>query len=233
MDGAVLAVPRIKPDTFAVELPGGRLDVAEIRLAGSPRGAVVVGCEAGRLAGDAPEVMNRLAEHGYASLAADLSADGPTDGELVARVGALLSTLTDQGWSYEQIGVIGYGFGGRVAFLAAEAFELGAAVSVSPRATNSVRTDPAAASLRTPWLGLFGEGEHDGNARSPSPAELCADLGTSSAAHTSIVTYPTVGDFYRDSAAPAVHAAAFDSWQRTVEWLNLRVAPRPTPLFQA
>ncbi|MGW1785649.1 dienelactone hydrolase family protein [Streptomyces sp. NPDC002143] len=174
--------------------------------------------------------MNRLAEHGYASIAADLSAGGPTDGELVAGAGALLSTLVGQGWSYDQVGVIGYGFGGRVAFLAATAFELGASVSVSPRAADSVRTDPAAASLRTPWLGLFGES--DGCAEDPSPSELGAELGATSPAHTSIMTYPA-GDFYRDSTDPARHAAAFDSWQRTVEWLNRRVAPRPTPLALA
>ncbi|MFI5880379.1 dienelactone hydrolase family protein [Streptomyces sp. NPDC051554] len=207
-------------------MPGGRLEVAEIRLGGSPRGVVVVGCEAGGMDRDAADVMNRLAEHGYASIAADLSARGSSDGELVTGVGSLLSTLADQGWSHEQVGVIGYGFGGRVAFLAATAFELGASVSVSPRARDSVRTGLAAAAPRTPWLGLFGECG-DG-ALDPTPTELRAAW----AAHTAIVTYP-VGDFYRDSADPAVHAAAFDSWQRTVEWLNLRVAPRPTPLALA
>ena len=49
-------------------------------------------------------------------------------------------------------------------------------------------------------------------------------------AFTQLVVYPGVGpDFHRDAAPALVHAAAFDCWQRVVEWLNVRVSPRPTP----
>jgi carboxymethylenebutenolidase len=49
-----------------------------------------------------------------------------------------------------------------------------------------------------------------------------------------VVTYPGVSrTYYRDSYEAAAHAAAFDTWQRVVEWLNRRVVPRSTPLAEA
>jgi carboxymethylenebutenolidase len=217
MEGVMnTAIPRIRPDSLGLELTRGRVEAAEIRLGGARRGVVIVAPDAGELDRDAADVMNGLAGHGYASIAVDLSVSNPTDDELVADIGALLAKLDDDDWSREQVGVIGYGFGGRIALLAAMAFDLGAAVSVSP-----VTTGTGVGPMRTPWLGLFGD-----NAQ--AVAKLRADLDAS-AVYVSTVTYPAGGDFYRDSGNVAVHAAAFDSWQRTVEWLNLRVAPATTP----
>lgn len=228
-----MEILRIEPGTSEVESSRGALRVTEIKLGGVPRGAAVVLCDATGLEHDAPEVLNGLAEHGYESLAADLSSAGSgsagsaglfRDDELLRDVATLLGRLGDRGWSPEQIGLVGYGFGGRIALLAAAEFGLGAAVSVAPTAL------PASpAPLRTPWLGLFGD--LDQNVPPREVRQLGEALNSSSPVHTEVVGYPGVGEgFHRDSPEAPAHAAAFDSWQRTVEWLNLRAVPRPTPL---
>ncbi len=223
-----VGVLRIEPELSEIESSrGAALRVAEIKLGGVPRGAVVVLCEAGGLEHDAPEVLNRLAEHGYESLAADLSSAGPAvtarDDELLRDVAILLGRLAGRGWSPEQIGLVGYGLGGRVALLVAAEFELGAAVSVAPA---GLRTP--AGPLGTPWLGLFGD--LDENLPAQAVRRLGEKLDSGSPVHTEVVGYPGVGEgFHRASPEVLAHAAEFESWQRTVEWLNLRVAPRPSP----
>jgi carboxymethylenebutenolidase len=215
-----VAVPRIVPSTGEIESPRGALRVAEIRLGGVPRGAAIVLCDAGALDRDAADAMNGLAEHGYESIAADLTRTGPvTDDDALRDVGLVLDHLGERGWSAEQIGLVGYGFGGGIALLAAAEFGLGAAVSVAPVGA------PEPLPVRTPWLGIFGDG---------GPWSLGETLASRSPVYTELVSYPGVtGEFYRGSSEAPAHAASFDSWQRTVEWLNLRVVPRLTPLAEA
>jgi len=205
--------PRIEPEVVQV---GAGVTATEITLGGVPRGAIIVLCDAGRLS-DAAEPMNGLAEHGYESVAAEVSGGA---GDVV---GSLLAHLGARGWEAEQVGVIGYGAGGRAALLTAAEFTLGAAVTIAPDGPVSDPREP----LRTPWLGLFG-GDAAGLRR------LGETLYERSPVYTEVVCYPAAGSgFHRDSAEAPVHAAAFDSWQRTVEWLNLRVVPRLTPLARA
>jgi len=206
------AIPRIAPRV--VDLARD-VRAAEITLGGIPRGAVVVLCDAGRLAG-AAEPMNALAGHGYETVAAEV-ANGAAD---VA--GGLLAHLADRGWEPEQVGVVGYGAGGRAALLTATEFALGAAVSV----TAASYADPGEP-LRTPWLGLCGG--------DPVAARrLDTVLYQRSPVYTQVVWYPDLDEsFSGEPAEAAAHAAAFDAWQRTAEWLDLRVVPRPTPLALA
>ena len=197
-------------------------------------------CPTGALDGDAAPALNRLAEQGYESVAVGVPADGAGqdgagDDALLDAVTAALDRLALRGWTTEQVGVIGYGAGGRAAVVAASTMGLGAAVSIAPTWPG----DPARAlddlargahTLRVPWLGMF--------AGADAPAEALEALGAAldarSPVFAQLVVYPAVsGAFHRDSAHAEVHAAAFDSWQRTVEWLNQRVVPRPTPLAQA
>ena len=222
-----IAFPRIEPAVAPVSFTHGSrrsLPVARLELGGIPRGAVIVLCGAGALERDAGDVMNGLAEKGYESVAVDLSAGGDTvdDHALSADVSVLLEQLGDRGWSLEQVGLIGYGFGGRTALLAAAEFELGAAVSVGPPLIRAARP------VQTPWLGLFGR--QDPAAPPEALARLRACL-RDSPVYTEVVTYAGVArDFRRDAREALAHAASFDAWQRTLEWLELRVAPRLTPL---
>jgi carboxymethylenebutenolidase len=130
--------------------------------------------------------------------------------------------------------VVGYGTGGPAALAAAIRHTLGAAVTVAPRWRLGSGTPNAslAAQLRTPWLGLIAENDADA---APGPLEALADaMSKYSPVYTRLVVYPGYsGPVHHDRGDTAGHAAAFDSWQRTLEWLELRVVPRPTPLAQA
>ncbi|MGW1783684.1 dienelactone hydrolase family protein [Streptomyces sp. NPDC002143] len=231
-------VVRIEPRRDEVMLSGGAHPVAAIRLGGVPRGAVLVLCAPGALERDAADLMNGLAEHGYESVAADLSVEGGRVGEsaeaLSHDLGVLLGLLADRGWNHEEIGVIGYELGGSAAFHAASSFTLGAAVSVSPTgpATGTTWSEVSerVGPLRTPWLGLFGEQDLP----HPSMGELQEQLDTASDVFVELIGYDGVGRlFYRDAPQARLHAAAFDAWQRALEWLESRVAPRPTPGLRA
>lgn len=237
-----IAFPRIEPsvaeDSFR-HGSGRSLPVARIELGGVPRGAAIVLCDAGALERDAAGFMNGLAEHGYESVAVDLSPTGgdptgTTDRDLVSDVAVLVGRLGERGWSPAQVGLVGYGFGGRTALLATAEFALGAAVSIAPSGVADAWSDAlppltqVARHVRTPWLGLFGQQDPG------APADVLARLGSylgGSPAHTEVVTYPGVArDFYRDARETLAHVASFDAWQRTIEWLDRRVVPRPTPL---
>jgi carboxymethylenebutenolidase len=229
------AVPRISPTRTDVAVAGGALRIAQITLPGVPRGAVIVLGELDRMGDQAVDLMNGLAEHGYESIAADLTAIDPEIGDdaAVAALRDLVTHLGTRDWVEQQIGVVGYGFGGRVALRAAADLDLGAAVSISPDGLTQARPGrPAlvdeARPVSTPWLGMFGARDEQAP---PAAVDRLDDLLTEpSPAFTELVTYPGVdGDFFHESAEALGHAAMFDSWQRVIEWLNLRVVPRPTP----
>ncbi len=224
----------IEPDATRLTTPRGTHPARELRLGGVPRGAAVVVCPTGALDADAAPALNRLAGQGYESVAVGVPEDAG-DHALLDAVDAALDRLALRGWTAEQVGVVGYGAGGRAAVVAASGVELGAAVSIAPTWSG----DPAAAleelarhahTLRAPWLGLFG----DGDVPAGAVAALGEALDARSPVFARLVVYPAVsGAFHRGSARTAVHAAGFDSWQRTVEWLDQRVVPRPTPLARA
>ena len=78
-------------------------------------------------------------------------------------------------------------------------------------------------------------GENDPAVPDTACAELDRALRLDAPAYTrsSCATAGVGGDFYRKSTEPLEIAACYDYWQRTIEWLNLRVAPRLTPLAEA
>jgi carboxymethylenebutenolidase len=234
MTPAVWITPR--RDGLATVL--GTVDIAQVDLGGIPRGAVLVMSADGAFEHEAAPILNDLAVHGYESVAADMTATEGTDDALMQVVAELLQHVGKRGWQSEQIGVIGYGRGGRLALLACSHFGLGAAVSISPRHlfTSDDHLSPEitelASTVRTPWLGMYGE--NDPAVPDTAYAELDRALRLDSPAYTQLVRYPGVGgDFYRKSSESHEIAASYDYWQRTIEWLNLRVAPRLTPLAQA
>jgi carboxymethylenebutenolidase len=221
-----VSAPRIEPRRSTAVLGVGRISTAEIRLSGLPRGAALVLYGPGGLDTHAPEVMNLLAEHGYEPLAADLGALPAEDEDRLATVVGLLAILGERGWSYEQVGVVGFGAGGRAALVAARDLVVGAVVSLSPRDALQV-TSPL---VRSAWLGLFGE--HDRDMTFRAVAELETRLRPAPQ-FSHLVVYPGVGaEFFQPSSTSLGHAAAFDSGQRILEWLNIHVVPRPSPYAQ-
>jgi carboxymethylenebutenolidase len=224
---------RIEPTRGRVTTSHGEVAVLEIELGGCPRGLVLLLGDTKGLGHEASETMNRLAEHGYETLAACVPARGFGD-----LVGVLIDRAKNRGWAAEQVAILGVGVGGRGALMAAMAEEVAAAVSVSPTfgsVSDAVAAEPLpdlVDVLRTPWLGLFGE--HDAAVGPEELVELRSVLDARSDVFSRVVRYPGVGrDFHERSADGVSYAASYDGWQRVIEWLDARVAPRLTPLAMA
>lgn len=233
MNGAV----RIEPASVSIASAGSPLVVRQVGLGGVPRGMVIVA--SGSASHDTVDVQNALAEHGYESvvLPQPFRASDSAATRSANVIADLLRHVNRRGWAPEQVGLICFGDGAWLGLHAAVAFELGAAVSVSPTPSDGLDARRAATvlasarRLRTPWLGLIA-----GSAR--VVAELDATLTAmstpgvgSTLAH--VVSYPGAPqNFFEPTREVVTHAAGFDAWQRSVEWLNLRVVPRPTPLDQ-
>lgn len=223
-------------DTVATAI--GTVNITQVDLGGIPRGAVLVLTAGSDFGHHVATLLNELAEHGYESVAADMTSAGRNDDTIRTALAELLTHVGKRGWHREQTGVIGYGCAGRLALLAASQFTLGAAVSVSPRNLFGTadqlfnETTALASRIRTPWLVMFGE--NDPWAPDAARRELERTLRSAAPAYTQIVCYPGVGgDFYRKSRESFEIAASYDCRQRILEWLNLRVAPRLTPRARA
>jgi len=223
---------RIRPTLGHVVVDDTSIPVADIELGGVPRGAALILCDPDDLQSTSDDMGNRFAEHGYESTTADVSAVLGRDDSATRAIDALLDHVARRGWSPDQVGVVGYGPAGRAAFLAAASFPVGAAVTAAARLDDVVPPMGSPTAVRVPWLGMFAADapEHEAT-RFRAFAER---IDAASPAYTTVLAYPHVsGAFYRTSREPWEHAASFDSWQRTLEWLNLRVVPRLTPLAQA
>jgi carboxymethylenebutenolidase len=225
-------VIRIEPAVTRLTIDAREVEVADVALGGLPRGAVVVLAEPGELTGSVLDLVNRFAEHGFDSASAEVAVDAGDD-TVTALVGGLIDHLGERGWRSDQTGVVGFGTAARAAYLAAATFPIGAAVSAAVQDTPGAQThDLRPVSVRAPWLGMFAVG--DPRVHGDVIRTFGAEVYRLSPVHTEVVGYQGVAEsFYRDSREPVEHAAAFDCWQRTLEWLNVRVVPRPSPLAEA
>lgn len=218
---------RIDPEVSTATVAGAQVEVSALHLGGTPRGAVaVLAGPDGLDAVTAVDTMNHLAQHGYESVLAV----APDEGSGAALVDHLVGLLAERDWEDEQIGLLGYGLGARTVLEAAAARTYGAAVSVPRDSRSLLRPQPVPA-VHTPWLGMVGLG-----GQTTLGVDLAAyrdALALASSQYTRLVGYPGAESCLRDSTIALEHAAAFDAWQRTAEWLNIHVAPRPTPLARA
>lgn len=214
---------RIAPDRSQVAVAaGGVLELAEIRLPGVPRGLVLLLLPVGGLEDEAAELMNRLAGHGYESMAIEAH---PPPGAIAA----LLARAAERGWTSEQLGVVGVCEGAELALRTATEQHLGAAVSISPRLTAlPAQPQQLAQALRTPWLCLVGGSDPD--APRAVARALAGALDEQAPVHGVVVTYPSAGaGFHRELGDGRSYDASYDAWERTVEWLEARVVPRLSP----
>lgn len=231
-------VVHIAPRHDAVPTAVGPIDVASIHLPGTPRGAVLVLTADTNFEHEAATLLNAFAAAGFEGHAADVTEVRGTPDKLVPVLRTLIDLVGEHGWTREQMGIVGYANGGGLALLASAWFELGAAVSFSLRPWSTGCSDLArhiaelAPRIRTSWLYLTGD--HDPLLPRSEGRRLEGALLRETSVYTQIVTYPGVGaDFYRTSPEVPAIAAAFDAWQRTVEWLELHVVPRLTPAAEA
>lgn len=234
--------------TVTLDTRDGPMEVWSARPDGPPRGAVVVVQEAFGVNDYIRDVTQRFAAEGYHAVAPalfhragggtasydDFAAviplfEGLTDDGILVDLDATRSHLHEQGFDDAAIGIVGFCFGGRITFLAALEWALGAAVGfygggiVTPRFPQFPALVDRAATLRTPWLGLFGD--EDGSIPVEDVETLREALAAAPVA-TEVVRYPDAQHGFhcdqRDSHHPD---AADDAWRRALAWLAAHVCP--------
>ena len=197
------------------------------------------------------DVCRRFAKQGYAAVAPELlhrhgdpgqvgSVDAilhdivgkVADDEVHRDLQAVLAHLReDEAAAVDggRIAVVGFCWGGRVAWMAA-ALMPGLSTAVAwyglidgPRdAAHPSQPLDHAGALRVPVLGLYGE--QDTVVGQDNVARMRAALGPGS----EVVTYPGAGHGYFADYRPSyVAGAAEDGWRRTLAWLGRHLAAAP------
>lgn len=215
---------------------------------GEPLGAVVVIQEAFGVNAHIEDVTRRLATAGYHAIAPDMfHRTGPgavvpygdfgpviqhfigigSDDAIISDVDATLDYLRGLGFGDHQIGIVGFCFGGRVTFLMSSRRALGAAVGFygGGIVTAPFPQFPAlvehAASIETPWLGLFGDRDES------IPVADVEQLGNAlegAAVDAYVVRYPDAEHgFHCDARASYNAEAAADAWSRTLDWFAVHL----------
>jgi carboxymethylenebutenolidase len=150
--------------------------------------------------------------------------EGLTDDGILIDLDAAFAHLSTLGHEPAAVGVVGFCFGGRVTFLAAARRAFGAAVGfyggglVTPRFPQFPALVGEATTLRTPWLGLFGD--EDGSI----PVEDVETLRTalvSAPVPTEIVRYGGAEHGFFCNERPSYEGeASADAWVRTLDWFD-------------
>ena len=235
--------------TLTLDVPAGAMPVYEALPDGPARGAVIVIQEAFGVNHHIEDVTRRLAAAGYHAVAPHVfhRTGAPAfgyddfsmvvehimalgDAELMDDVEAVVSYLRAAGWTERQMGIVGFCMGGRVTFLAASHLALGAGVGFYGGGVVHARTEgmpsllPLIPSMRTPWLGLFGDA--DTGIPIEDVERLRDELNAGADVDTAIVRYPGAEHGFHCDARPSYNeAAATDGWARTLEWLDGHLAP--------
>jgi carboxymethylenebutenolidase len=226
--------------------PDGPMRVYEAAPDGDARGAVIVIQEAFGVNDYIEDVTRRFADVGYHAVAPALfhrtgggTADyesfdkviewisALTDDGMLADVDATVTHLHEQGFADTKIGIVGFCMGGRVTFLVAARRAIGAGVGfygggiVTPRFPQLARLVDEAASLQTPWLGLFGD--QDTGIPVDDVEQLRVALRETPIT-TEIVRYPDAEHGFHCDRRDAHHAeSADDGWRRTLAWLDTQL----------
>lgn len=226
----------------------GPMRIYEAVPDGTPKGAVVVVMEAFGVNDHIEDVTRRAAAAGYHAVAPDFfhrngggtaayddfgtvmaKFQGMSDEGILVDVDAALDHLRAAGFADDKIGITGFCFGGRVTFLTAVRRSLGAAVTfygggiVKPGGLPFPGLVDEAASLRTPWLGLFGDLDKG------IPVEDVEQLRAAAAASAvpnEVVRYGEADHGFHCDDRPAVFnaEAAADGWRRAVAWFDTHLA---------
>ena len=234
--------------SFALNTPDGAMEVFNVLPDGISKGVVVVLQEAFGITDHIKDVCGRFADDGYRAVAPDLfhRSGGPvlgydelpeakkhmaelTQSGLLDDLQSTIDYLVDEGFALPRIAVVGFCMGGSVAFLAATAWPLGAAVTFYGGGVIEGRFGmppliEMVSSLRSPWLGLYGDVdatipvlEVEQLQRSLEESPVTAEL----------VRYPDANHGFNCDARDSYHApSAVDAWGRALAWLDANVAPR-------
>ncbi len=197
------------------------------------------------------DVARRFAQAGYCAIAPELFArqgdpseyaqlaklqteliDKVPDQQVLADLDACVLWAQGQGFDVERLGINGFCWGGRIAWLYAEHQKrLKAAVAWYGRLqgahTPYVTSHPIEqlSRLNAPVLGLYGD--RDASIPLASIEQMkaaiqeAAKAGVKAAQHSRFVIYPGVGHaFHADYRASYVPQAAVDGWGQTLAWFK-------------
>lgn len=208
-----------------------------------PRAAVVVIQEAFGLNSHIERIARDLAVAGYHAVAPNMfhRTGGGTvpyfdfskvlehyavldDAALLHDVDAALDHLRAAGFEDRRIGIVGFCMGGRVTFLTAARRAIGAGVGfygggiVTQRMPQFAVLVGESASLKTPWLGLFGDKDQS---IPVADVERLRDALEAAPVETEIVRFPNAGHgFHCDQRADFEPESAADAWKRTLAWFE-------------
>jgi carboxymethylenebutenolidase len=229
-----------------VSTPDGPMRVFEAHPTEEPKGAVIVVQEAFGVNDYIADVVRDLAEEGWHSAAPELfHRSGPasvapyddfskvlplyeplSDATVLADVDATIDLMHRHGFADSAIGIVGFCWGGRVTLLVSLRRQLGAGVGfygggiVHARFPQFPPLIDEVGSLKTPWLGLFGD--QDQSIPVEDVEALRQALDQSAPVDHEIVRYPGAGHGFHCQARPAAYnaEAALDGWRRATDWFD-------------
>lgn len=233
----------VSAEDVTINTTDGPMRLYTARPDGEPRGAIVVVQEAFGVNPHIEDVTRRTADAGYYAVAPDVfHRSGPGsiveygdfgkvmdffkdvsgDEAILTDIGAAIEHCRTNGFTDQRIGIVGFCFGGRVSFLTALHYALGASVGfygggiVTGRFPQFPPLLDRVQSLQTPWLGLFG----DQDASIPvDDVETLRSALRDANVETEVVRYPDAGHgFHCDRRADYREDDARDAWARTLQW---------------
>jgi carboxymethylenebutenolidase len=228
---------------ITIETPDGPMPAVQGAPSGDARGAVLVVQEAFGLTSHIESIARRLADAGWHALAPalfhrqgspvldyeDFAATRPVMGQLSAQgieddLAAGFDHLEQAGFAPARTAVVGFCMGGGISFYAATTRELGAAVTFYGGGVLEGRFGlpslvELAPTLRTPWLGLYGDADRG---ISPEQVEQLRRAAADAPVPTKIVRYPDAQHGFNNDDRPAAYnpTAAADAWRRMLAWFN-------------
>jgi carboxymethylenebutenolidase len=152
--------------------------------------------------------------------------EGLTDKGLIEDLDATIAHLNAQGFDDSRIAIVGFCFGGRVVFLAALRYRLGAAVTYYGGGIVSQGAFTAFPALfdeidtiRTPWIGFFGDLDRS---ISVDDVERLRDaLAASVEISTEIVRYAEADHGFDCDKRPSYNAdVSANAWARALDFVN-------------
>lgn len=237
-------------ETVNVPTPDGDMAVYVADSNGVSARAVIVLQEAFGVNGHIEDVTRRISAEGFRAVAphiyhrtgdpiieyGDVGAMLPhrqalSHEGLLIDIEATVDLLARDGFAPQSVGIIGFCLGGTIAFLAAAARPLGAAVTFYG---GGITSDPQhespippldaphlldlAPGLQTPWLGLYGDKDF---LVPVDHVELLRHAASAAPVDTALVRYPDAGHGFHCDVRDSYHEdSARDAWARTLEWLD-------------
>jgi len=232
-------------NSHTVDSGGSEMKIYEVKPEGTPKGAVIVIQEAFGITDHIKKVAKGFAAEGYVAVAPHLfhRTGDPIIGydqmqdvmphisklnraDIEADLKATLDFLAGAGFSGKQVAIVGFCMGGTISFFAGAEWALGAAVTFYGGGIAQGRFGlPAMAdeapSLKTPWLGNFGDRDQS---IPTAEVEALREAAAKASVDTDVNRYPDADHgFHCDDRGSFHEASSKEAWAKTVQFINAHV----------